>query len=512
MMKLRKSSHVLFFFILMPVLGIGLFSGPPPRAAALRIGINSFPASLNPVYATTETSQAIINKVFKGLFYFDWKGRIREELVEKVLLSDTKNHLEIIIELKKNIFFPGGKELDAEDVVQTVKLLQNKNFKYPYISNLQFIRTIEKIDPYRFKITLAYQMASWKNYLTFKILNAREIKKVSPETFRDMKLSGTGPYKIKTIKKPAKIVLELNDSPTVSRSISTSGPGKMSRFIEYIVISHTHLAPLKLITNEIDICELQPENVEAYKHTNTKAWHKKFSILKYKKFGYTYLVFNLRNSLITKNLRHFFYNFLVNGDFMARFLKDRGEPVISPFLLLNSKVKPMRLKTTPMETPVHLKILTNSESKLRKELVLFLREELKPSGIVLQPVFLEYHSFLEYLKTGRYHIAVSGFILDMDYDMTDIFSSGSYFNYAHFESPKMDALLERGLRELNPRKREEIYLEGHRLWLEHLPLIPLFNLYYYVGVSRDIEIPGQTYEVVGSMGDFLFNIRQWTRK
>jgi peptide/nickel transport system substrate-binding protein len=509
-MKAKKSIPRLCFFILIIMMSARLFPNSASSAETLRIGINDFPASLNPVYASTETSQAIVNKVFNGLFYFDEKGNIQKELVEKVHLE---NSVEIAIELtlKKKIFFSDGKELTADDVVATVKLLQDKGFQYPYVSNLQFIQRIEKINRHRLKITMPYQFAPWKVYLTFKILNSLEIKNVSQEAFRDMILSGTGPYRFKTIKKPTKIILELNHANAIPQDHS-SIPGKRFPLIEYIVISYTHLTPLKLINNEIDICELQPENAAAYKQTKSKKWHQSFILLRYKKFGYTYLVFNLRNSLITKNLRCLFYNLLLNGDFLARFLKDRGERVASPFLLLNSKVKPTQLKTTPLETPIRLNILTNSESKLRKQLVLFLREELKSFNIHLQPVFLEYHTSREYLKKGRYDIGLSGFILDIDYDMTDIFSSDSYFNYAHFYSPGMDKLLQQGLRELDPGKREEIYLKAHRVWLENLPLIPLFNLYYYVGVSRHIGIPVRRVEIVGSVGDFLYNILKWRKK
>jgi peptide/nickel transport system substrate-binding protein len=522
-MKLKKLTIRWCLFILIITMSVDLFPGSASPAETLRIGINEFPAALNPVYASTETSQAIMNKIFNGLFYFDEKGNIQKELVEKVHIKNndndkrtrtapkTENTVEIVIELKKNIFFADGKKLTADDVVATVELLQDRRFQYPYISNLQFIQRIEKLDRHRLKITMPYRFAPWQAYLTFKILNSHEIKNVSPESFRDMILSGTGPYKFKTIKKPTKIILELNHAGTTAGHLA-SIPGKMPRIIEYQVISYTHLAPLKLINNEIDICELQPENAAAYQQTDSKQWHQSFSLLRYKKFGYTYLVFNLRNSLITRNLRSLFYNLLLDGDFLSRFLKDRGEPVVSPFLLLNSKVKPVRLKAAPLETPIRLNILTNSESKLRKQLILFLREELKPFNIHLQPVFLEYHTFLEYLKKGQYDIGVSAFILDIDYDMTDIFSSDSYFNYAHFSCPGMDELLQQGLRELDPGKREEIYLKAHRLWLENLPLIPLFNLYYYVGVSRHIVIPARRVEIVGSVGDFLYNILEWRKK
>lgn len=527
-MNNTKSIGAASLFILILAIGINLFPDLAAPGLTLRIGINSFPVSLNPVYATTETSQAIMNKVFNGLFYFDEKGKIREKLIERVFIkikdnikdhnkknqvsAKTESAVDVFIELKKNVFFSDGKELGADDVVATVELLKDKRFKYPYISNLRFIQSIHKMGKYRFKIAFPFRFAPWRAYLTFKILNCHEIKDVSPETFRDMILSGTGPYKIKSTKRPTKIILELNDKNLINKTLCGSIPGKKFSFIEYSVISYTHLSPLKLINNEIDICELQPENVEAYKHAGSKKWHQRFRILRYKKFGYTYLVFNLRNSLITKSVRYIFYDRLVAGDFLERFLKDRGEPVASPFLLLDSKVKPVQSRTTPLEMPIHLNILTNSESKFRKELVLFLREELKPFNIYLQPVFLEYHTFREYLKKGRYDIGISGFILDIDYDMTDIFSSGSYFNYARFRGPEMDELLQGGLKELDEDKREKIYLKAHGIWLENLPLLPLFNLYYYVGVSRDIEIPARTFELVGSVGDFLYNILEWRKK
>ena len=138
--------------------------------------------------------------------------------------------------------------------------------------------------------------------------------------------------------------------------------------------------------------------------------------------------------------------------------------------------------------------------------------ELKVLGIELEPVFVEYHSFLDCLKRKDFDMALSGFLLDIDYDMRDILATGSYFNYAGFSSPDMDRLLADGLTELNPQKRASIYLEAHDIWRRHLPILPLFNLYYYVGVSSNVKIPPDTCRLMGSTGDFLQNIRQWTRR
>jgi peptide/nickel transport system substrate-binding protein len=303
------------------------------------------------------------------------------------------------------------------------------------------------------------------------------------------------------VEEPSQIVLKLKEEK--------QNPN-MYRFIRYVVVAYTQLAPLKLVNDEIDVCELQPENKEAYRHSNQ--WQEKFSILKYKKFGYTYLVFNLKNPKLDRNVRRIFYNLLVCGDFPDRFLNGKGERVFTPFLLLNGKIKPGKLTVQPLEKPLRLKILVNSESRIRKEFALFLAKELKAFNIHLSPLLLEYHTFLRYTRNSTYDIAVSGFLLDIDYDMKDVFYSDSYFNYANFRHPDMDRLLDDGLRELDPVKREAIYLEAHRVWLEELPLLPLFSLYYYIGVSRRIKIPGAVSTLVGAEADFLIDIKQWKKK
>jgi ABC-type transport system substrate-binding protein len=466
----------------------------------LKIGIDSFPVSMNPVYATNEISMAIVNKMYDALYYFDAGGKIRKGVVERDRVETTKENIHAYIQLKKNIFFSNGKELDAGDVVKTVKLLGSDAFQYPYMSDIHFIKEIQKTGRYSLKLTFSGR-AAWRTHLTFKLLNSGEIEGVKPAAFREMSLSGTGPYRIKEIERPVKITLELNPRHLLG------GAGRMYRFLEYSVVSYPQLAPLKLVKQEIDICELQPEAVKAYK--GIKQWQRNFDILKYKKFGYSYLVFNLRNARVSKELRNLCYNLLVYGNFTARFLNGRGEQVYSPFLLLSDTSVPSPRPASSFREKATLRILTNSESKIRKEFVLFLAQELKSYNIHLEPIFLEYHSFLEYLKKGRFDMALSGFLLDIDYNMLDIFHSGSGFNYAGFRHRGMDMLLERGLQETDLRKRREIYRQAHRIWLEELPLLPLFNLFYYVGVSKDVKVPEVTYRVVGSTGDFLFNIHQW---
>lgn len=490
-MKLRFSLLLLLIAAALSAAGTGSQS----KETTLRVGIHAFPGSLNPVYVTDETAQGVVNKIFDSLFFFDGEGHIRRGLVREYRLKD---NITITLLLKEGVYFSNGTELSAADVTATLRLLKNPDFKYPYGSSLAFIQRFEPAGRYRVTITLKEPFALWRNMLVFKVLCGSEIDRAKPRTFREAVLSGTGPYRIERVSMPHRIVLCRNPY---------SPAGSLFPRIDYRVIAYPHLMPLKLISGETDLGELQPEHVRAY--AGNGAWQSRFNILKYRKFGYTYLIFNLRNPEISAGIRKIFYNLLICGDFIGRFLGKRGEAVNTPFLLLKEKIVPVPFEEPLPARTIDLRILTNSESKIRKELVLFLKQALRPHRINLQPVFREYNMFLDSLKKGRFDLAVSGFVLDIDYDMKDVLDSHAFFNYAHLENREMDRLLEAGLREMAAGRREEIYLKAHQVWLGELPLLPLFNLYYYVGVSKRIRLPRTTCRLMSSTGDFLQNIREW---
>ena len=113
------------------------------------------------------------------------------------------------------------------------------------------------------------------------------------------------------------------------------------------------------------------------------------------------------------------------------------------------------------------------------------------------------------MKQGNFDLAVSAFLLDMDWNMKDILASPGYFNYAGYSDARMDAVLEEGMREMDPDKRRKIYERAHDLWLESLPLLPLFSLNYYMGISRAIKVPGDRFAVIGSSGDFFYDLQGW---
>lgn len=466
-------------------------------ARELRLAVAEYPASIHPVYAVSETGQAVINKLYHSLFAHDGSGRLTPELVEgwQRTGDDTVVHLT----LKPGFFFPGGRMLDAGDVAATFALLRDPRFAFPYRSDLDFIAAIEPISARTVRLRLRHPHAAWRTYLTFKILAAEEIRQATPLTFARSLPGGTGPYRVVRQDAARELVLERNPG--------YRGALPATRLV-YEVQLDPRTMPQKLVAGEVDAGEIQPEDAELF--PRRPDWSRRFRLIPYEKFGFTYLAFNTRRPAIDREFRRTVYRRLVAGTFLSRFLRGRGRPVYSPVLALGEE-KPLAI-ATPRPLPPgsrRVRLLTNSESRLRRHFVLFAAEELKKDGIVAEPVFLEYHSFMKAVRGGDFDLAVSAFLLDLDYNVRDILASDGVCNYAGWADPALDRLLQEGLAEMDEEKRRQIYRRVHRCWAEELPLLPLFSLYYHMGVAPSLHPARDPVRIIGSCGDFFYRIGDW---
>ncbi len=432
----------------------------------------------------------ILNKVYNSLFSFNERGKLVKEIVKDYSINE--NTLEIKIKIKNDFFFSTGKNLDSEDVIGSINLYLNKKTNYPYRANLDFIKRVIKTNKYEFLLKLKHKFSPWKNYLTFKILNSNEIKRIKPENYKTYLFSGSGYFSFKSIDPPQKIILKKN-------------PYAKSNIDELIfkVILDVKTTPLKIISNEIDVAEVLKQDIKAFEK------NKKIRVLKFNKFGYYFLVFN-SNKDINYDIRKLIYNVLFNTDFLRKFLNNRGMIVKSPILLLNNSEKIKHLRETPikLKSKIRLSILTNNKSRVKRNFILFLCKELRKYNLYLNPIFFEYHKFIKTLKSSNFEIALSGFLLDIDYDINDILNSKSPFNYSRFSNKEFDYLLKKGTMEMNEEKREGIYIKLHNLWLKELPIIPIFSLYYYLGINNKIRTK-KFYSLVGSITDPLYKIHLW---
>ena len=476
----------------------------------------SFPVTLNPLLATDEVSISIADKVFSGLFTLDRNGNVVPDLVEE--WGEEKNS--IFIKLRDKILWHDGRSLTTDDLVFTINLMKDPSFEYPYLADIEFIKEIVKIDSKKAKIIFSRKFAPFLLYLTFKILPSH-MKDACKKA--DSILPGTGPYKFKEVKYNQYLILERFEKyfrgfPEI-------------KFYKLVVNPDPLMNPLKLLKEEVHVGEIEHEVYRSL--IKDKEFNSKVSFIPYKKNSYTYLAFNLRNSLLNKEMRKGIAHAIPRDKILKNLLSGAGEIVNSHIIVKPWRVDCSEYKYSPEISKKLIRnlgwntgkkgffekdgkvlkfvLVTNGESILRRYCAQIIKDELEKIGIEIEIKLLEYLSFRSALKNGNFDLAISGYLMDLDPNVWDLFSSKGVLNYARFSNPYLDELLIKGKETLYISERKKIYKEVQEILWDEIPIFPLFVPYYIMGVSKKVEVTEKP-EIVGSTNSFSSFVWKWKFK
>lgn len=164
-------------------------------------GVKGQPLYLNPILAFQEPDTGLIKLVFSGLYKFDNNGNLIPDLAEgmPILSEDQKQYT---INLKRNAKWHNGRQVTADDIVFTINLVKNPEFKSPQ-RGLWLSTNIEKISDFQIKLSTKDVSGPFIYNLTLPILPKSLWGKVEPQNFPlselNLKAVGSGPYSIKNI-------------------------------------------------------------------------------------------------------------------------------------------------------------------------------------------------------------------------------------------------------------------------------------------------------------------------
>lgn len=153
------------------------------------------PRAINPVLASNDADRDIARLVFSRLITYQKNGIIEYDLAEKVKISeDGKTYT---VTLKPGVRWHDGEELTADDVIFTVKMVQNPQFKSALRANWQGV-TAEKIDDRTLQFILRSPYAPFIENLTLGILPRHLWETIGPKQVQlhelNLKPVGSGPY------------------------------------------------------------------------------------------------------------------------------------------------------------------------------------------------------------------------------------------------------------------------------------------------------------------------------
>jgi ABC-type transport system substrate-binding protein len=166
-------------------------------------GIVGQPRFINPIYASSnDIDRDLVELLFSGLMKYGQEGQIVNDLSESVEIEE--NGKIYRIRLKDNVFWTNNdssskaRKLTADDVVFTIKTIQNPDYKSPLRVNWLGVE-VEKISDYDVLFKLKNPYSAFLENLTVKIIPQYIWQNVSPEQFPlsvyNLNPVGSGPYK-----------------------------------------------------------------------------------------------------------------------------------------------------------------------------------------------------------------------------------------------------------------------------------------------------------------------------
>jgi len=173
----------------------------PALGGAYSEGLVGQPRFLNPIYAqTNDVDRDLVELLFSGLMRYAPDGQLVPQLAKEYNISEDGQIYEFT--LKDNLVWHDKKSLTADDVLFTIKTIQNPDFKSPLRVSWSGIE-VSKISDTTIRFELQKPSSIFLEHCTVKIIPEHVWQSVSPENFplnlRNLKPIGSGPYKLERL-------------------------------------------------------------------------------------------------------------------------------------------------------------------------------------------------------------------------------------------------------------------------------------------------------------------------
>lgn len=184
--------------------------------------------NLNPLFASGVVDESASRLLFNGLLRYDTQGKLVPDLAVDYRVND--DHKTYVVDLRKDVKWHDGQPFTAQDVVYTIKTIQNPATRSTRYSGWQRI-AISAPSKYQVVFTLPATLASFPDALTVPIVPQHLLSDIKPDTLRSAGFNtnpvGTGPFVMQVLRTESKQPqLELKQNNQYYR-----GAPKIDRFV-----------------------------------------------------------------------------------------------------------------------------------------------------------------------------------------------------------------------------------------------------------------------------------------
>jgi ABC-type transport system substrate-binding protein len=166
-------------------------------------GVVGYPRFINPIYAeASDVDRDLTELIFSGLMKYNSEAEIVPDLAKDYKILEAGRVCEF--EIREDAFWQDGEKVKTDDVVFTIKTIQNPEIKSPLLPNWLGVE-VEKIDEQRLRFKLKEPYGPFLERMVVKIIPEHLWKDVLAKNFPLVNLNlmpvGSGPYQLKDLER-----------------------------------------------------------------------------------------------------------------------------------------------------------------------------------------------------------------------------------------------------------------------------------------------------------------------
>ena len=487
----------------------------PSRAqsATLRAGITGYNVinTLDPAKAALIPEYYVIWGLYNALLKLDAKMQPVPDLAESFKTTDD-GALEF--RLRQGVRFHDGSVLTADDVKFTLERLLDTATASPNRSKVAAISAIETPDQHTVRLRTAQPFAPLLTFLcnarTGTQILSRKAFSANPDGF-GRKPVGTGAYRLQS--------WEPNQALKLSAFADAfqAGPGLIKE-VEIPLIAEETSGVTALLGRQVDLTSTAP-------FADIPSLEKRPEVTVLKQPGLNTRFLQLNNKKPPFDDVHFrrAVSLAINRDVLVRVVLF-GEGVATPGLIPPSLTasydptpKPLssfnaarakeELAKSKYGPGTEAVILTWGSGWWKRFGEVVAAQANQVLGTKLRVEVTEANTVFSRIKAGDYQAGTWGWLgmIDPDEYSYDLLHKDGWRNFAGYDNPKLNELLVKARRELDPAKRGAMYREAENIWIEDMPVIPLFcsNIHNLLAAN----VSGFTQLPYSNFGDQFASIR-----
>ena len=449
--------------------------------------------SMNPLFATTFSEEALSRLMFARLAEIDYSGHTGAGLAETITSNATGD--EWTVRLRQNLKWSDGDDLTTEDVLYTVNTIKSASLKSNFSNKLNGV-TVRQSEDGSLVFKLENTNAFFESNLNFPILPAHILKDVKPEQLNEHKMftkpisSGSFVFKAtQTIGNEGEKIVYLNrnqnyykgktllDSFSIHAFLTTDA---IKASLKSGSITATGSLPSRYTTELL--------NEKSLKEQQTTVNYGVFAFLNTTSTSNTALQDKAFRQALRQGLNYGNLLSGLNGEQALKFpiteqqAKTLSFPEAATTNVTEAKSKLDNFKANkPEYFGTDLRIVTVKGDKYMEEIANRLAEQLKSLGVPNQVAAYEASQdfTLNVLRPRNYDILIYEIAMGADPDVVPYYHSAEAtengYNLSNYKNATVSNLILSARNTIDTSLRDAKYRKFLEIWLDEVPSIALYQ-------------------------------------